>query len=507
MNLLTDAWIPVLEQGRRKLIRLQDVLCRNEDWLLALPRDDMELACLQLMICITQVIFPPEDEQALKRRILKPLTEGEYQKGIVPFMDWFDLNHPDTPFMQTRSVKVKKNTPIQKLFVGLPEGNNHAFFNDAGELRQVCSSCAALALFNQNSNAPGFSGKQKAGIRGPNPITTLVSLDALRTTIWSNILHKHTLENLELFKENDRPVWVHPIVPTEQVERYIKETKPKTNQHKRKNIPSYEIGLFRGLFWLPVLIELISETGSENQKCDFCGFTSSIMYQGFYLESDFYFEIAGNWPHPHSPRYWKLNQGQKEEKYLSFTTTAPAWTQLSRFVVEAKSENEGQQPASVVTQFRAMSRGAPMQLLVGGYRNKQASILQRRHELVSLSGGWEHHLAELKQVVDQAIEIKSVLRSKLYGFAKGSGAGGVYEQAEILFYHNSEHLIHACLRHMDWEEAAHTRRELRDKLTALSWDIFEEVTQPYRHEPKMIKSLAIARKTLGKAFTKLRGET
>ncbi|MFQ5335521.1 MAG: type I-E CRISPR-associated protein Cse1/CasA, partial [Flavobacteriales bacterium] len=28
MNLLTDKWIPVQKEGRRQLIRLQDVLCR-----------------------------------------------------------------------------------------------------------------------------------------------------------------------------------------------------------------------------------------------------------------------------------------------------------------------------------------------------------------------------------------------------------------------------------------------------------------------------------------------
>ncbi len=542
MNLLNDAWIPVLTQGRRKLICLQDVLCCNENWPLALSRDDMELACLQLMICLTQVIFPPEDERALKQRILKPLTEEEYAREIVPFVDWFDLNHPETPFMQIRGVKVEKHTPIQKLFVGLPEGNNHAFFNDTGELKKVCSSCTAIALFNQNSNAPGFSGKQKSGIRGSTPITTLVSLNSLRTTIWTNVLHMRSLENLRLLKPNDTPVWAHPIVPIAQIEQYIKKTKPKNNKKLRKNIPGYEIGLFRGLFWLPVLIELTDENGSENQRCDLCGLPSNIMYDGFYLGSDFYFEISGNWPHPHSPHFWNLRQGKKEEKYLSFTTTAPAWTQLSRFVVESESENEGQQPAFVVTQFRGMSRGAPMQLLVGGYRNKQASILQRRHELLPLSAGWDNHLDGLKQTIQYPLDIKkSLVQSTcLFGIIAGAAKrnrkknrsitpdglklyknsldkypfsnfeeffDGIHQKAEALFYHNSEHLIHACFRRMDWEEAARTRRELRDQLIHLSWKIFEEVTQPYRHEPKMIKALAIARKTLSKAFKKLRGET
>jgi len=488
VNLLNDAWIPVLAQGKRKLIRLQDVLCCDEDWLLVLPRDDMELACLQLMICLTQVIYPPEDERALKQRILKPLTEEEYKQGIVPFKDWFDLNHPDTPFMQTRGVKAEKPTPIQKLFVGLPEGNNHAFFNDAGELRQVGPSAAAIILFNQAMNSPSFGGGFKGGFRGGAPATTLVSGDTLRQSLWFNVLHldavRIIISDYDRLKHQDKPVWVEAITA-------------------KSTFPASGIGLLRGLFWQPAHIELI---WLHDGQCQLNGTEEQQLVTGFNKER-FVYEVIGNWIHPHSPRFWKLQNAEKKEKYLSFTTTAPAWTQLSRFVVEAESEKEGQQPAAVVTQFRLMSRGAPMQLLVGGYRNKQASILQRRHELLPLPAGWEHHLADLKQVIDLAIEIKSALRNKLYGFAKGSGAGGVYDQAEHLFYHHSEHLIHACFRQMGREEAARTRRELRDQLIHLSWEIFEEVTQPYRHEPKMIKALAIARKTLSKAFKKLRGET
>ncbi len=473
MNLLIDAWIPVVQQGKPQLIRLQDILCHDEDFLLALPRDDMELACLQLIICLTQVVFPPEDEKALKQRIIKKLREEEYKQGIAPFVDWFDLNHPEMPFMQIRGVKAEKSTPIQKLFAGLPEGNNHAFFNDAGELQAVSPSDAVIALFNQAMNSPSFGGGFKGGFRGGAPTSTLISGDTLRQSIWFNVLYENTIRviipHYDALKNQDKPVWVEPI------------------QAKSK-ISASRIALLRGLFWQPAHIELVW----ENQ---------SVI--GFKKER-FIYDVIGTWMHPHSPRFWNLKKGEKEEKYLSFTTTAPAWTQLSRFVVEAESEKEGQQPAAVVTQFRGMSRGAAIHLLVGGYRNKQASILQRRHELLSLPSGWEGHLSELKQVIDQAIEIKKALRNKLYGFAKASGAGGVYDQAELLFYHNSEAFIHACLHPMDWEEAARMRRELQDKLIHLSWEIFEEVIEPYRHEPKMIKALAISRKTLKKAFFKLR---
>ena len=52
MNLLTDDWVPVAHQGQFKHISLMAVLCRDEDWQIACPRDDFELATLQLLICL-----------------------------------------------------------------------------------------------------------------------------------------------------------------------------------------------------------------------------------------------------------------------------------------------------------------------------------------------------------------------------------------------------------------------------------------------------------------------
>ncbi len=486
MNLLTDKWIPVQIEGKRQLVRLQDVLCGEHDWQLSLPRDDMELACLQLMICLTQVIFTPENTKALKHRIREPMSEEEYQEGITDYLDWFDLNHPDTPFMQVRGVKAAKATPIQKLFVGLPEGNNHCFFNDAGELKAVGESAAAIALFNQAMNCPSMGGGFKGGFRGSAPVTTLIYGHKLRQRIWFNVLHEESLRLLmpkyDELKENDQPVWVEPI---------------KT----KSSITASNIGLMRGLFWQPAHIELVF---SDAGQCDFYGSDEDSLLTGFNKEK-FVYEIVGQWVHPHSPRYWQLTKGVKEEKYVSFTTTAPAWAHLSRFIVDREAEKEGQQPAAIVSQYRQLTNGKPLSLIVGGYRNKQASILQRRHELLALAGGWENSLGDLKGIVETAVQVKSALRGKLYGFAKASGANAIPDQAETLFYHNSEHLIHESLRQMDWQEAKKAKENLVKKLIQLSWQIFREVTKPYQHEPKMILAISVAKRTLGREFKKIDG--
>ncbi|QQZ30078.1 type I-E CRISPR-associated protein Cse1/CasA [Thiothrix subterranea] len=486
MNLLTDAWIPTQQNSKTQLVTLQSVLCSDEPYEIALSRDDMELACLQLLICLTQVLFLPEDVKAWKQRIRTPLAEAEYEQGIENYKDWFDLRHPETPFMQIRGVSSKETTPIQKLFVGLPEGNNHAFFNDAGDIQSISESAATIVLFNQAMNSPSFGGGFKGGFRGGAPITTLMAGDKLRHSIWFNVLHKQSVLTLmpdyEVLKLQDKPVWVEPI-------------------KAKSTIYAHEIGLLCGLFWQPAHIELEFEDSAG--ACEFYGMPVEDGRVVSFKKEKFVYEMIGDWIHPHSPRVVDLKS--KVQKYRSFTTTAPAWTQLNHFVVSTDDQKEGHYPAAVVRQFHEMV--ASNQLIVGGYRNKQAAILQRRHDVFPLKAGWDKNGAQITALVNSAYEIKNLLRNKLYGFVKASGAEGVHEQAETIFYHQSEFLIHQALREVDWADAAQYIQSLRNKLICLSWSIFAQVTQPYSHEPKMIKALAIAKLTLGKEFSKLKGES
>lgn len=485
MNLLLDDWIPVQQQSKRQLISLQTLLCEEGDWQIALSRDDMELACLQLLVCLTQVVFLPEDKKHWQFRGRTPLDITEYQSGIEPYKDWFDLRHPETPFMQIHGVKSKEPTPIQKLFVGLPEGNNHAFFNDPGEIRCISESAAAIALFNQAMNSPSMGGGFKGGFRGGAPVTTLLSGPSLRQTIWLNVLHKDSLRNIlpniDELTENDWPTWVEPV-------------------KEKSKIPAHSIGLLRGLFWQPAHIELQFIEGEV--VCDFYGLPMQSGGVVAFKKEKFVYDIQGDWIHPHSPR--TLDLKKKTLKYRSFTTAAPAWMQLNYLVVRSEDKKEGHFPAEVVNQFPQDS--AKASLLVGGYRNKQASILQRRHELFPLSPGWEKSGAQLAALVEAAKEVKTLLRNKLYGFAKETGAANVHEQAEAIFYQRSEPLIHQTLRHIDWAETPQRVRQLRQDLISLSWEIFEQVTQPYRHEPKMLHALVVSRKTLGAGFKKLQGD-
>ncbi len=496
MNLLIDPWIPIQKNAEFKLVTLQSLLCEENIGEVALSRDDMEMACLQLLICLTQVLFLPDNEKVLRKRIVKPLTKDEYEIGIRAYIDWFDLKHPETPFMQIRGVKSAKPTPIQKLFIGLPAGNNHAFFNDAGDISGVSESAAAIVLFNQAMNSPSFGGGFKGGFRGGAPITTLLLGDSLRQTIWFNVLHKENVNELLLtdydqLKTSDKPVWVEPI-------------------KEKSKIPAKEIGLLRGLFWQPAHIEL--EFNDQSSFCEFYGVDTNSPVISSFKKEKFVYDIIGDWVHPHSPRIIDIKK--KSTRYRSFTTSAPAWTQLNHFVIQSDSNKENFRVARVVKQFSKLTSEMKIrpQLMVGGYRNKKASILQRRHELFPINPDWNNN-QYIERLVSLSIEVKNQLNSSLYGdkkFGIGNkkalGRKDINSKAEKLFYYYSEKLIMDNLRNMNWRESTESIKNLQKQLIHLCWQIFDEVTLPYRHEAKMLKAKAIARKKLVVAFKKLTGE-
>jgi len=134
MNLLTDHWIPVrpVNGGAPQAITLEQLLCGDEHWILSLPRDDMELAALQLLICLVQVCWIPENEQALHSYVTKPLTTNAFVQGIAKWRDTFCLDHPEYPFMQVKGVDAKEPTSMDKLLAGLTGATNCTFINEPG---------------------------------------------------------------------------------------------------------------------------------------------------------------------------------------------------------------------------------------------------------------------------------------------------------------------------------------------------------------------------------------
>lgn len=499
MNLLEDPWIPVCSDhgaGAFQLLTYRALLCESgQHWQISLPRDDLELACLQLLVCMTQVMYPPDDDPGVRARIASPLAEADFEAGIAPYRDWFDLDHPTQPFMQTRGVKAAQETPIQKLLIGLPEGNNHALFNNAGEVRHVSDSIAVIALFNQASNCPSFGGGFKGSLRGGAPITTLVFDTDLRRMVWRNVLTRERLAERQISTHgpaHDKPTWVVPIAD-------------KATIHWNR------IGLMRGLFWQPAHVEMIK---AEHQlPCDVLGGAAVSGYSGFRKEK-FNFTVEGVWPHPHGAMLLNVKKGEQEQRFASFTTTAPAWTQLSEFVlprsVDDKDAKEGSTPAGPIVQATALGEDK-LYVLIGGYRTNQASVLERRHELIGLAHGWGRE-DRLRKLVEIGKDAKKALRGKLYFAVQGSkdkglkGIGAaIHETAEKLFYARTESLIHTTFSSdATFREWGQRRYAYVEEIARHCHTIFEELTKPYVMKRELIPIIAWSRRALNQDLNKLK---
>jgi len=500
MNLLSDSfkWIPVIYQGRFRHISLKDLLCRNEDWQISLNRDDMELAALQLVICLVQVVFMPHDSKELRRRMERPLTEDEYKKGIAVFPDVFILDHPKHPFMQTRGVKGKE-VSLQKFFIGLPEKASpspfaHAFFNEIDEVEKACPSCVAIALFQQATNGVSLGGSPfPVGLKGMSPVTTLIFHQTLRQRIWVNLLSEGFLAEKELYStkpEENIPTWKIPI-----------RIEGKTAE------PAHKIGLARGLFWQPARVEL--RKGSANEiVCDSCGVKTTAHFTGFCQEPSPY-KREGFWRHPHSP----VDIVQKS--YFKFWSQVPTWANLSQFFWEKKSSDEGHAPALVITQYDKVWHDKPITISIGGYVSSKEKVGARRHEIYSLPVGWENNMESLERLISIAIQIKDRLWAILFdlGTMKGPSdipplfakpkrknkphpALSLSNTATELFLQLVEPEVHAILRNIHWKEAESIRSSFKASLINIANEAFNHAVEPHKHNIKAVPKIVVKRKEL-----------
>jgi CRISPR system Cascade subunit CasA len=175
-------------------------------------------------------------------------------------------------------------------------------------------------------------------------------------------------------------------------------------------------------------------------------------------------------------------------------------------------KEEGQEPAAVVRQAQGLLR--KLRLTVGGYRNKQASILERRHELLFLNDGWSDRTEVVHELVGLAIGYKSALNSALGVFVNGIKKGKkekikgtgieINKAAEEQFYRRSEDTVLDTLASIDFEQPAADFLSMGEKLHGIAIVLFTESISPYRNDPELIHATVVARKTLYKRLNALK---
>ncbi len=173
-------------------------------------------------------------------------------------------------------------------------------------------------------------------------------------------------------------------------------------------------------------------------------------------------------------------------------------------------------PASVIRQAQNLFAAYPkdlqrLRLIIGGYRNNQASVLERRHEVLEFSQNWYSRPQAIIELVLIGIGYKDVLIGALRLFVKFIKSGdfkkinsNVKYLVEPKFFSQSETLMLSALSELDFKDPLPTKLKLGEELDQLSRRLFANITEPYSHHPKLIKALAVARRTLHKHLLELK---
>lgn len=158
MNLIGDAWIPVLDaDGRSATVGLRELYERAHEIRDLALQPPQRIAVTRLLLCITHAALDgPEDEddwRACKDRIVP-----ESLAYLEERLDRFEL-YGDRPFLQVRDLVPTDNFRLDKLDFGLAAGDKETLFDHAAASASrvhspawTARSLLATQLFAQSSS-------------------------------------------------------------------------------------------------------------------------------------------------------------------------------------------------------------------------------------------------------------------------------------------------------------------------------------------------------------------
>ncbi|MCW1918121.1 type I-E CRISPR-associated protein Cse1/CasA [Rhodobacter sp. KR11] len=190
LNLISDAWIPVLDQhGARRLIapwQMADARLSFPDW----PRADLNIACLELLIGLVFMADPPADLGDWITR--QPPDPDRLRERLAPFAPAFNLLGDGPLFLQDLEKLEGEPNPPDMLFIdsaGANAAKNNAdLMVHRARYPSLDLPLAAMALFAFQAHAPAGGAGNRTSMRGGGPLVTLVDPgQGLWSLIWANV--------------------------------------------------------------------------------------------------------------------------------------------------------------------------------------------------------------------------------------------------------------------------------------------------------------------------------
>lgn len=241
-NLLEEAWIPITyHSGRSERLPLLSTLKKSHtirSFCLSTAADEFSL--LRFILTLLYWQAGSDDKIApIRTAFLNETPPENILSEMAKQSDFFDLFHPDQPFLQDRNAKKKKG--CASFYAEMAVGTNIAHFHHGDDKSLcLCLACTAFGLmriipFSQ----PGGSGLTPS-VHGAPPIMAMAAGKSLSETIGLNLI--------PLQVSYGSPTWSGCFQPKDT-------TKP---------IPPLE-----ALTWNPRRILLPHKT--EKGTCAYCG--------------------------------------------------------------------------------------------------------------------------------------------------------------------------------------------------------------------------------------------
>jgi len=324
MNLISDAWLPVIRtSGKKDKIVPWQVAERNDPVVeLNAPRPDFQGALYQFLIGLLQTCYAPADPDEWLEYWENPPDEEVLLTKFLGIASAFELDNPTGPaFMQDfaglkglldivkfSGKKPKKDaecfSPVNALLIDAPKDNtlteNKDLFIKRDMVTRLCASCAATALFTLQINAPSGGVGHRVSLRGGGPLTSLVrpSDEALLwQKIWLNVLDEESLVKSIRIPTSDLFPW---LAATRVSDKGGRNTRPE------------DVHLLQMFWGTPRRIRLCFEP-SQHQCCDICDGHDGPFVER-YITQNYGVKYAGGWVHSLSGYFF---DGKKEKPPIS----------------------------------------------------------------------------------------------------------------------------------------------------------------------------------------------
>lgn len=190
LNLINDAWIPVLRADDSRTIiapwQMADTGIVRPDW----PRPDFNIACYEFLIGLVFLADPPRDiEDWDDRNAPDPVRLKE---KLAPFAPAFDLLGDGPRFLQDMEHLDGAANPVDSLFIdsaGANAAKNNAdLMVHRSRYAALDLATAAMALYTFQAFAPAGGAGNRTSMRGGGPMVTLVDPQrGLWPLVWANV--------------------------------------------------------------------------------------------------------------------------------------------------------------------------------------------------------------------------------------------------------------------------------------------------------------------------------